>query len=73
MEALLALPTTSRAFSAIQPISRDDTCGSPPRKTPRLDGDVDSSSKGKGKQGVQDAGRWGVRKLILIHNRGAYR
>lgn len=73
MEALFAWPTASSAFSAIQPTSKDDARGSPPRKTARLDGDVDSSSKGKGKQSVQGAAHRGVRKLTVVYNKGSHR
>lgn len=66
MDSLLAWPSTSNAFSAIPPISRDGARGSPPRKTARLEGDLDSSATGKGKQdGIQRH----PRKLDVIHIR----
>jgi hypothetical protein len=72
MEGLFAWPTSSRAFTAVKPTARDDARGSPPRKTARLDGDVDSSAKGKGKQRAQDAAHRGVRRLVVISNGGAH-
>jgi len=66
MDTLLAWPSTSKAFSAVQPISRDGARGSPPRKTARLEGDLDYSASGKGKQ---DGTQRGPRKLNVTHIR----
>ncbi|KAF8527847.1 Cullin-4B [Hysterangium stoloniferum] len=68
MNTLFAWPIVSTSFSVVGPILREDVRGSPPRKTARLDGDIDSSARGKGKQHVQDAVHRGIINLAVVHS-----